>query len=117
MRDTPDIRIEHPRPGAAVLALEGDHDVSGTTELSALLASLVESHELVVVDLSGAEFVDSSVISVLVQAKRTSLERGRGFRLQMGTEHIVRRAFELVGVLEYLECVPTREDALRGAGE
>jgi anti-sigma B factor antagonist len=117
VRDTPDIRIEHERPGAAILVLEGDHDVSGTAQLSALVASLVETHELVVVDLSGAEFVDSSVISALVQAKRDSLERGRAFRVQIGTEDIVRRAFELVGVLEYLEWAPTREEALRGAGE
>jgi hypothetical protein len=34
------------------------------------------------------------------------------FRVQIGAERIVYRVFELAGVLSFLECAPSREEAL-----
>jgi anti-anti-sigma factor len=113
MRETDDIRIERPTAGTAVVVFEGEHDLSGRAELEDLLASLVGKSRLVVADLSEAEFVDSTIINLLVQAKREAEVRGCVFRLQMGTHAIVRRVFEVTGVLDVLDCAPTREDALR----
>lgn len=41
-------------------------------------------------------------------------ERGHTFRLQLNTADIVRRAFEVSGLLNFFEVVPTREAALEG---
>ena len=112
MRDIPDLFIERPAEDAAVVVLRGDHDISRATELDELLTSLVATHELVVVDLSTTEFIDSSVISALVRAKNAAARQRRRFRVQLGMEPKVERALELAGVLEFLECVATREQAL-----
>ena len=115
MRETPDIHIDHPQPGATVVVMRGDHDVANAGQLGQLLGALLGEHGLVVVDVTGAEFVDSSIVSVLVQAKKEAEAADATLRLQMGTQDIVRRAFELAGVVDYLETAATREEVLREA--
>ena len=108
-----DVQVERPRAGAAVVVFTGEHDLSTSEPVEALLGSLIEENELVVVDFSEAEFVDSSTIYTLVKSHRTASQQGSTFRLQLGTAPIVHKAFELSGMLELLDCSPTREQALR----
>jgi anti-anti-sigma factor len=108
-----DITVEQPHDDAAVVVFSGEHDVATAEAVAATLGSLIEQNELVVADFSEAEFVDSSTLSVLVRTARIAQERGARFRVQLGTAAIVERAFEVSGVLGVLECVPTREEALR----
>lgn len=107
-----DVQVEYPRAGAAVAVFTGEHDLSTSPQVGELLGSLLEENELVVVDFSEAEFVDSSTIFTLLQAYSAALEQGTTLRLQLGTAPIVERAFEITGVLKRLECVATREEAL-----
>ena len=107
-----DVQVEQPRAGAAVAVFTGEHDLSTSAQVSDLLSSLLEENELVVVDFSEAEFVDSSTIFTLLQARGAALEQGKTFRLQIGTKTIVERAFNISGVLTRLERVATREEAL-----
>lgn len=117
MGETEGTRIERPADGAVVVVLEGEHDLSTRPALEDVLDSLLEENRLVVADVSRVEFVDSTIINLLVQARRRASERQCTFRLQMGTEALVRRALEVSGVLELLECAPTRQEALRdGSG-
>ena len=53
-----DVQVERPRAGAAVVVFTGEHDLSTSEPVEALLGSLIEENELVVVDFSEAEFVD-----------------------------------------------------------
>jgi anti-anti-sigma factor len=108
-----DLTVEQPHDGAAVVVFSGEHDLATTTAVESMLESLVEQNELVVADFSEAEFVDSSTLNALVRTARIAQERGTRFRVQLGTAAIVERAFQLSGVLKVLECVPTREQALR----
>ncbi len=107
-----DIEVLYPRAGAAVVVLRGEHDVATKDEIGELLASLTAEHELLVVDVTHATFVDSSFLHNLVKAHRAAQKRGGRLRVQMGAEPIVRRAFEVSGLLERLECAATREEAL-----
>ena len=59
------------------------------------------------------QFVDSSIVRVLLDIQAQALELGKVFRLQLHTTDIVRRAFERTGVFTAVEHVTTREDALR----
>jgi anti-anti-sigma factor len=113
MRETDDIRIERPGEGTAVVVLTGEHDLSVRAEVEDILESVIGENRIVVADLSEAEFVDSTIISLLVQAKRDAAEQGCSFRLQLGTEAIVRRIFDVTGVLDLLEVAETREEASR----
>lgn len=108
-----DVQVERPRNDAAVVVFRGEHDLSTSKPVEDLLGSLIEENELVVVDFSEAEFVDSSTIHALVKSHRAASQRGSTFRLQLGTAPIVERAFQLSGMLELLDCAATREEALR----
>lgn len=105
--------MERPHDGAAVVVFRGEHDLSTSESVEALLGSLIDENELVVVDFSEAEFVDTSTIHALVKSHSAAVQRGRTLRLQLGSTPIVHKAFELSGILELLECVRTREEALR----
>jgi len=106
------VHVHHPRADAAVVELQGEHDLDTRDELHELLARLVEQHDLVVVDVSQALFIDSSVLGNLARAHRQAGERGSCFRIQLGTAPIVRKALEISGLLGHLECVGDRTEAL-----
>ena len=111
-----DVTVERPFAGAAVVAFRGEHDLADREQVEALLASILEEGH-VVVDFSEAAFVDSTIPHVLLNADAAARERGRELRLQLGTEAIVRKAFELSGVLEQLPTFGSREEALDGLGQ
>jgi anti-anti-sigma factor len=108
-----EIRVERPAEGTAIAVFVGEHDLSRRDDVQALLDELVEDNELVVADFSEATFIDSTMIHLLLVADSAARCRGRTLCLQMGTADIVRRAFELSGVLKRLECASSREEALR----
>ena len=66
-----------------MVELSGEHDLETKDALHELLTSLIEENELVVVDISEAEFIDSSVLHNLVVADQLALERGSSFRIQL----------------------------------
>lgn len=109
------LRVERPHAGAAVVVFDGEHDLATAADVRALLEALIQENELVVADFSVAEFVDSSTIATLLTCHQTAVARGSTFRLQLGTACIVDKAFEVTGVLNVVECLATREEALRRA--
>ena len=114
MGDALEIDVEQPRAGRVVVLFKGEHDVAQVEALSERLSSLLNENELVVADFSEARFVDSAILNLLVDVKREAEASERGFRIQMGTECVVYRVFDVAGVLSLLECAPSREEALSG---
>jgi anti-anti-sigma factor len=112
MTSLTDIQVLHPRPGAVVVEVLGEHDLATKTETWELLSSLVDANELVVVDVTEAQFIDSSFINNLINADSAARARGSQFTLQLGTARIVRSAFEHSGILMVLDHASTREEAL-----
>ena len=110
-----DVQVERPAPGKAVVVFSGEHDLATRNDVSDLLGSLVSSDELIVADFSSAEFVDSTILGVLLDTNQRALELGKTFRLQLNTAAIVRRAFEICGLFEAMEHARTREAALAPA--
>ena len=108
-----DVQLVRPKEGAVVAIFKGEHDLATAAAVESMLGSLLHENELVVVDFSEAEFVDSSTIHALVRSQRAASERGITFRLQLGTAPIVEKAFQLSGVLDLLNCARTRGEALR----
>jgi len=87
-------------------------DSSSRDALAAVVNERIVADELVVVDLSEASFIDSSILGLLAQADRTARIAGRRFRLQVGTAPIVERVLQISGLLDHLDWVPSRERAL-----
>jgi anti-anti-sigma factor len=108
----PDVLVLPAGHGRVVVELNAEHDLVTKDALHDLLTTLVEQNTLVVIDLAGAEFIDSSVIYNLAEADRLARARGSNVRIQLGTEGIARRALEITGMVDQLNCVVDRNEAL-----
>jgi len=114
-----DVEVMRPGSDIAVIALHGEHDAVTKQQLEDLLAAEIQRNALVVVvvDVTDAAFVDSSVLHNLVTAHRLARARGSRMILQMGTARIVRSAIEISGILDSLDWVQTRAEALAAASQ
>ncbi len=65
-----------------------------------------------IVDLSAAEFIDSTIVGVLLQTKKNAVELDRKFNVVLGTAPVVERILDVTGVVPHLNVVPTVEGAL-----
>jgi anti-sigma B factor antagonist len=81
-----------------LLKLAGELDIESARTLEQRLANLPEA-ELIVIDLRGLEFLDSSGLRVLIDAKRREGERVR----LVGARPPVSHVFEQSGASELLE--------------
>jgi anti-sigma B factor antagonist len=99
---------------SSVLILRGEHDLDKCEELEAALTSLLATNHLVVLDLTGTSFLDSSVLEVFVDAERRARERGIRFRVQLGSATGVRRILEVSSLTDFFDCVETLDEALLG---
>ena len=99
--------------GVHVLALTGEHDVSTTVPaLSAELERLLAADARVVVDLTQAEFIDSSVVGTLIAAhSRVQAAAGR-VAIAVAPGSFAERLLTLVGVSEIGPVFPTRAAAV-----
>lgn len=107
-----DVEVIRPAEDIAIIALHGEHDIVTKEQLAHLLSDEIAANELVVVDVTDADFVDSSFLHNLVKADRLACARGSRFVLQMGTARIVRSAIEISGLLQSLQWAGSREEAL-----
>ena len=79
-----------------MVVLSGEHDVSTLPLLSPVLATVSRDRGLrVVIDLSGATFVDAAVLAALRGAEQAVTGRGGRFGLLPGDAPAVRRILEL----------------------
>jgi anti-anti-sigma regulatory factor len=69
---------------AVVVEFKGEHDLTTRNEVASLLRLLLEEHDLVVVDISEARFIDSSFLHNLFRADARAREtcRRSGFSTQ-----------------------------------
>jgi anti-anti-sigma factor len=88
------------RYGISVLAVAGEIHVSTAPELSeALNRAIASGRTRLVLDFSEVEFIDSTGLSLLVQAKQRIESQGHRFALRQPTER-VRRVLEISGLAE-----------------
>ncbi|MFI7597981.1 STAS domain-containing protein [Actinoplanes sp. NPDC049681] len=85
------------RAGRLIVALTGECDLEGRDQLIAVLGAAVDSAELVVVDLAGLTFIDSSGIHGLVTAHHAAQRSGRRVEL-VNASGAVAAVLELTGV-------------------
>ena len=108
----PTIEVRSLQPHAALVVLAGEHDLHSADEVQQTLDQSLAVCDHLIVDLSTAEFVDSTIVGVLLQAKKSAIELDRKFNVVLGTAPAVERILELTGVVPLLNVVPTVEGAL-----
>jgi anti-sigma B factor antagonist len=97
--------------GAIVVRLAGELDLYNADQIrAALLAACAEEPERLVVDLAEVQFIDSTALGVLIEA-RSKLPNRRGFMLA-GTQLATRRALEVSGLDRHFALHETAEAAL-----
>ena len=86
----------------AVITFTGEHDLNTAPDLRQKLAAELEDGFAIVVDLSGAEFVDSSILGAVLDARRRAREA-------------VERVLDVTGLRSSLPVHSTRAAAIEAA--
>jgi anti-anti-sigma factor len=105
-------------PGDVVIVVvEGEHDIYTAPTLRERLDEALGRGGGIVVDLTGATFVDSSVLGVLLDSRRRALEAGQGFVVCIGetVEPGVQRILDITGLVPVLPVLQGREQAIEQA--
>jgi anti-sigma B factor antagonist len=104
-----------PEGEIVVLVLHGEHDLSTAPDVRTEVDRAVGSGRDVIVDLSATEFIDSSILGVLVSGYRAvkSADQGdRTFAVVAEPGGPVTRLFDLVAISDLIPVYPTRAAAL-----
>ena len=97
--------------GTVVVRLQGELDLHNARELRAAFDdALARRPGRLVVDLSEVEFLDSTALSALIQARKRQVDRGV-FRVAAPRAE-ARRVFRLAGVERHLDVFDSLDEAL-----
>src|SRR4051795_12097208 len=100
-----------------VVVVEGEHDIYTAPTLRDRLDEALGRGGGIVVDLTAATFVDSSVLGALLDARRRALESSQGFIVCVGdtVEPGVQRILDITGLVPVLPVMRGREEAIDAA--
>jgi anti-anti-sigma factor len=108
-----DFRVEtHTTGRAATVTVSGELDLVSSPTLEAALERVGATDiDLVLLDLRGLEFMDSTGLHLLIKAQQRLQELGRQFAVIRGGVQ-VERLLSLTGVAELLKIVDSPEELL-----
>jgi anti-sigma B factor antagonist len=111
-----EVTVERKQPGVVVVSLTGEHDLTTAPTLRERLEEAVKQGAPVVVNLSSAEFIDSSIIGVVLDMHRRAEKAGLGFAtaLEDGAAQ-VRRVLQVTGLDENLPVRDSESEAIERA--
>jgi anti-sigma B factor antagonist len=113
---TGELAFERNDAGLAVVTISGEHDLSTAPNLRRRLDSLLDEGTATVVDLSPATFIDSSILGVILDARRRAAEANLGFAVvHANGADAVDRVLEVTGLRAELPVHPRREEAFNEA--
>ena len=99
------------REGAAlVVAPEGELDMATVATLRASLETELGDARVLVLDLRGLNFLDTSGLQLVFEQQRRAEEEGFSFVLVRGQRH-VQRLFDIAGMNDRLTIVDDVKDA------
>jgi anti-sigma B factor antagonist len=106
------VEIAHHAPGLAVVSMHGEHDL-GTAHTLTQALEQAAAHSNVVVDLSECTFMDSTVISTLINTARRVQGQGEQLVVVIPQEQsLVARLARMTQLAEMFPIHRTRDAAL-----
>lgn len=110
------IDVDRRVPGVAIVALTGEHESYSAPNVERELTAALADGHAVIVDLSRTEFLDSSIVSVLLRARKDAQQRSQRFALVVDdtTGWPVRQLLETTGLTAVFPIAKSRADALAG---
>lgn len=113
---TGELALERKDQGLAVLTISGEHDLSTAPNLRRRLDGLIDEGVATVVDLSPATFIDSSILSVILDGRRRAADAKLGFAVTRSNgSDAVNRVLEVTGLRSELPVHARREEAVTAA--
>lgn len=106
------LEVVRVRADACILVLRGEHDIATRARLADMLEGLIAHDELVVVDVSQAEFIDASIVATILEAHAMAARRGTCVRLQSHDTAAVGRVLEITGLSRLVDTFDSRATAL-----
>jgi anti-sigma B factor antagonist len=121
--DARTIALDDSHGDVLVVVVRGEHDIYTAPALRDRLDQALGGTPNgaapvgVIVDLSGATFLDSSILGALLEARRQALEKTLGYVVCLGEnpEPGVARILEITGLVPVFPVVRSREEALGAA--
>ena len=104
--------LEHDAIDAGhLISVTGELDIAATPELSTVLLVAADAPgALVVLDLGGVSFIDSTALGTLLKAGEAIESAGKRLRVVCG-EGPVRRLLEMTNLTNRFQLCPTRDEA------
>lgn len=101
----------------SVVAVTGEHDLSSAPELERHLEAAVAEGTPIVVDLSEATFIDSSILRTLISGRERAHQAGLGFSVHLDEQGsaAVRRVLDVTGLAPLLLVRSARGEAIGAA--
>jgi anti-sigma B factor antagonist len=94
-----------------LISVRGEVDLHTAPRLEDALERAATNGSVVVVDMSGIRFMDSTALSAFMRARDLLTEQGASLRL-VSPSQAVERLFTVTGFYDYFQVFATREDAL-----
>ena len=113
--DARSIVLDDSQGDVLLVVVRGEHDIYTAPALRDRLdEALGRDPTGVIIDLSGATFLDSSILGALLEARRQALEKTLGYVVCLGEnpEPGVARILEITGLVPVFPVVRSREEAL-----
>ncbi|HEV2952613.1 MAG TPA: anti-sigma factor antagonist [Candidatus Dormibacteraeota bacterium] len=113
MDETFDIS-EETRDGVSIVRAAGEIDIATAPALRGELeASIGRRPDVVVVDLLGVTFMDSTALGVLVGALKGCREAGCSMRIVVSDARVLK-VFEITGLTDLFSIFSTLDEAVQG---
>lgn len=114
MQDThsPIIHLVDATQTIVALDLEGEFDIVTAPDLIDHAERALAAGKDLIINLTDATFIDSSILHALFDADTAAKAAGRGFVLQFGTHAAVERVLSVTGTDKKLATAPTRAQAI-----
>ena len=113
---TGELALEQTDAGLVVVTISGEHDLSTAPNLRRRLHDLLAKGSPVIVDLSPATFIDSSILGAILDGRRNAAEADVGFAVvHSNGADAIDRVLEVTGLRAELPVHARREDAVAAA--
>jgi anti-sigma B factor antagonist len=108
------VEIDRSEDGVSIVSLLGEHELYSVLDIERALDEAIRDGRAVVVDLSRTDFLDSSVVAILLRAREEAHVEGASFALVIddSTGQSVRQLFEITGLATIFRVVSSRAEAL-----
>jgi anti-sigma B factor antagonist len=110
------LQVTSPGKGTSLVEASGEIDVATTPQFRSTLHELADDQKVrvVIVDLEGVEFIDSSGLGVLIGCLRRLRSRGEGGELRLVCSRPnLLRVFEITGLDAVFPMFAAIPDALK----